>query len=412
MPAMVLVMAVALLAAACTGAAATCHFDNSSAADRVTLAADGFELQLSRSTGGVLQLLDAAGRTASWGSRGGCLWGMTLADGSYAGSCGYGAPPGLAWNSSSCTLTLHWSPAAAAATAATAQRKQHRRSVPEPRGGGASSAPRCADHNAACRWQALPDAAGAQSSHADPTSAARAAGPCQTPEVEASIQLDPDGSGDALDLRLRLTLAEGCAAAGPGETLLFWPSDLLVQPAAMTDTLIPFLPGLVLGPEYFANVPKTGLSVQPYPGRGMFSDFVAYRSSAAAVGLMLFALPEEAGVLPVNVPPQFVRFGFQPEGNDTVLHRELVLDVGPAKRHVQAHRYRVVVGSFNYSVAATRFRTALGVSQLPSLSQRLGAERFANLSERILLKMDAVQLNVPFQQYPQKVRCGGRWVDC
>lgn len=172
------------------------------------------------------------------GSRGGCLWGLVFADGSYAGGCGYPSAPDLTWDQATCTLSLIY------ATAGSEPLKR-------PLG------------------RAMPYAARSWAMNA-----------C-VPNVTATLTVDTASSVDGvgrLVTSASVALPTSCPVVA---TELLWLSDLVLPVATIADTFLPLLPGINLTAAFYRQ-PTPHVLSNTYPGRSWAADIVSWSVAGGA----------------------------------------------------------------------------------------------------------------------------------
>lgn len=285
---------------------------------------------------GGLLELNSSNAVVSHGSRGSELWGATFSDGSYVGSSGFNGNFTWAWSEPQCTLSMMWAP--------------HR-----------SSADPC-----------LPGATA----------------------TFAVAPSGPDFSAAPVDSQLRLTLPAKCNKT---MNYVLWLSDLLLDYNRTSEVLLPWLPGLVLTNRFLRENRTFSL---PYPGKGLFSDFLAWRvqpqspQTSMHPAIMLHALREPEDPTSSVV----VQLSASAGPDNTYFHHAYGSEVRGGGEYVTP-RYRM---SFdpdgNFSRMVHRFAASMRFDEYPTLRQKLGG-RYEAFASRALLKMDANEIGSPFSEY-------------
>lgn len=306
------------------------------------------------------------------GSRNQCLWGLLYNDGTYDGGCAADAPlPQFSWSQASCTLTISYSN---------------------------SSTTGCALNTTAV-FQALP--------------------------TNAAV---PNAALFAATLTLQLN-----SACTKQVREVLWLSDVIIDPTAVSNVFLPILPGINLNAGFFArSTPR--IYQKMYPGQSVFADLFSLTTNTGASWAYL--TPRTATD---PVKPALLAISGQ-AANDWFIHHsyQMVLHPGgtyqtPPLWLAVGHYYTEVsdqVESFGQTFYSQRpaafcdhpappthhppfcpnplkqlaafYYNASDAASYPTLRSKLGSQ-FSSYASSPLVKVDAVGLNVTFDQYPQLV---------
>jgi hypothetical protein len=197
--------------------------------------------------------------------------------------------------------------------------------------------------------------------------------PAAANQANAEVTLTPGGD-DYLDMGLTIWNTSQKTALA-----VHFPSDLLVARNALTEAYLPFgLPGVRIKPSFFAQHKSVGGS---YPSFSPFADF--QYAGMGATSLAYYS------VNPAPNPIAPVYLGYQ---DDEPAHPGMTF---------LTHSYRVNIGSGVWTSPKVRFRIGKTIQdvmqayridnlieQYPSIHQKLGQQKFDQISHSVLIKAE------------------------
>lgn len=201
--------------------------------------------------------------------------------------------------------------------------------------------------------------------------------------VAAQVTLKPS-AGRHLDLQVRLQNGRNTTM-----NMALFPCDPVFAEAEIRGALLPFLPGVMLTPQFFAENRSFGTR---YPGYGgTFADLVWLDTEHGR--LALYSL-QAGGSIP------YLDLGFIHDDEylpDTTFYiHDYHVHVAPGSAYTTPW-VRLRVGEAALE-AIQAYRADNGISAYPSLRTKLGS-RYEQLAAAPLYKADVTQLGQPFNAY-------------
>lgn len=194
---------------------------------------------------------------------------------------------------------------------------------------------------------------------------------------------------DWLDLNLSLTVN----GASNVVKYIHFPSDLTFAVNEIDEALYPSMPGLLLNKTFFLIKNECETTYPGYPG--MFADF--FWISTTGGSLAIYSVGNNDPLIPLNIG-----LGFSSSGGTNFtywLHK-----YGAWKwqgQNFNSPSVRIRIGETK-SGAAGAYRTDNGLDKYDSIETKLG-DLYSTVAASLEMKLDATVLNLPFDQYQEKV---------
>ena len=218
------------------------------------------------------------------------------------------------------------------------------------------------------------------------------AGPGSAQRVNTTVRIT---ASNQQYFEMQLTLEN----LGPGVIKnIQTPADLALPKAGVQSGVGPFmLPGVRLRQSFFDEIDRLPASqfVATYPSFSAFADLLLIEHSGSSLGLYT--------VNPAPAPIAPVAFGFvdnQGSSKQFLLHRSYHTEL--AANATQAlPTVRCWIG-LTAQELARHYRVDNGIDAYPSAQSKAGA-KWQALRQAPLIKIDAVQLGLPFTQWPAEL---------
>jgi len=172
-----------------------------------------------------------------------------------------------------------------------------------------------------------------------------------------------------------------------------FPSDLMFVEDGIQEALLPILPGLVLEPEFFANNLSYTATYPGYPG--LFADYPWLESDRGRFAM--YSLVGRGSLHPLTLG--FIHDEQFLSDSMYVYHSFGARTAQGGAWESPTVRLRIGQPIFDTLLA---YRIENGIEAFASLNEKLGA-RYTQVVQSPLLKADAVQLGLPFAQYPAQI---------
>lgn len=191
------------------------------------------------------------------------------------------------------------------------------------------------------------------------------------------------------DARLDFAIEVESAGGTPLDEIRF-PAGIALRDSEVKGVLVPLLPGVVVGPGFFA---ANRTWIAKYPGEGLFADFVAAETTGGSFAL--YEVPDG------KLRPAWLGIAHGTADDESLLVHAFAPRLVAGQRFVSpTMRLRVGAGFVGSALA---WRDDAGIGRVASLESRAGAV-LGRLVRAPFLKLDMEEMRRPFADFEPVLR--------